>query len=353
MKVGHRVWATLALVAIGAGGLYWQNGGRPVVAERPVATVSASLPNIGFARDIAESISKIELTQPEPDEQRLPSHTITLEKQGPRWEVTSPLKTRASASKVAELLENLRDLKVTESVDPGTDSYDLDGLSDTRALHVVVWAGQDEVSNLYFGRTNPRGRPVRIAGADGVFVVANSGPGGYSGFLYTRGLRGWRETSILQLGQDDAIEVEVTNKNGRFRFSTNGSTWTGSLAKRDRYGKLGEPEREWAKFDPNTVEDLLRVYRSLSADDFGDEPQRAGSGVDNAEQTGGVVRIRLKGDVVERTIKVGKIATNSGPWAIKNSRWAVEEGGDGTLFALAPWTADWATADASRFENGP
>ena len=31
-------------------------------------------------------------------------------------------------------------------------------------------------------------------------------------------------------------------------------------------------------------------------------------------------------------------------------RWAVRDGGDGTLYALAPWPAAWAMADAHKFE---
>jgi hypothetical protein len=58
------------------------------------------------------------------------------------------------------------------------------------------------------------------------------------------------------------------------------------------------------------------------------------------------------GGASDRTIRVGKLSTNVGLLrAIKNSRWAIDDGGDGALFALAPWTADWATADADRFES--
>jgi len=51
------------------------------------------------------------------------------------------------------------------------------------------------------------------------------------------------------------------------------------------------------------------------------------------------------------TLRVGKLAKRTTRWAIKDSRWAIEEGGDGTLYVLSPWTAGWATADATRFEQ--
>jgi hypothetical protein len=302
------------------------------------------LPTISFGAEVAATINKIELTESQP------RATITLEKKGGSWRVASPVDVKASDSKVSELLENLRNLKITEAVDKGIYAFDLYELTDAVAFHVVAWSGDRKVSDLYFGKSDTLKRFVRIAGAPGVFAVANSGSGGYSGFLYTRGLRSWRETSILEFGENDADEVEVTNKSGRFTFVRNGDHWSGSLATRDAHGKLGAQGDAWTKFDGTKVTDLLRAFKSLSADDFGDEAQRAQSGVDQAEETGGVLRIRLSGGRGDRTLRVGKISTNKGRWAIAGSRWAILDGGDGTLYALAPWTAGWATADAHAFE---
>jgi hypothetical protein len=127
--------------------------------------------------------------------------------------------------------------------------------------------------------------------------------------------------------------------------------WSASLTKRNRDGTLGQPESEWAAFDPRAVDNLLRAYRSLGADDFGEDRKKAESGVDEAEHSGGILRIRLKSSSVDRIIRVGRPSTNSGRWAIKDSRWAVLDGGDGTLYVLSPWTAGWATADKSKFED--
>ena len=105
--------------------------------------------------------------------------------------------------------------------------------------------------------------------------------------------------------------------------------------------------------DDEKVDDLLRVYQSLGADDFGTEKDRAGSGVDDAEKTGGVVRVTLAGDRGDRALRVGKLTKSTTRWALAGSRWAIEVGGDGTLYALSPWTAGWAAADAGRFERAP
>jgi hypothetical protein len=351
MKTEYKIYATVALAAIIAVGVLAPHGDARKAVEEPAAAQSTTLQRVGLPAGAAATITKIQLTNPHRFDEESSSPTIVLEKQDAGWELTSPVKTRASASKVAALLDNLKGLTLRAEVDRGTAPYELYGVADGQGVHVVASSDEAAVSDLRFGRSDARGQMVRVAGVYGVFSMANSGPHGYSGFLYTRGLRSWRETAILTFAEGDVDDVEVTNGNGRFSFSKNGGTWSGSMAKRNRDGTLRAAEGAGARFDASKVDDLLRVYRSLSADDFGDARQRADSGVDDAERTGGVVRIRLKESTGERTILVGKLATNAGRWAIKNSRWAIEEGGDGTLYALAPWSADWAVADERKFER--
>jgi Domain of unknown function (DUF4340) len=237
-------------------------------------------------------------------------------------------------------------------LEPGAGSEEAYNLTDPKALHVVAWTGNDKVIDLSFGKTVPEGQVARTPAIPGALVIANSGSQGYSGFLYTRGVRSWRETSIFQFHAAEAMRVEITNENGFFSFSRDGAIgWVGSFTPRGKSGGLGSPEGDWRRFDPSKVEDLLRVYQSLGADDFGTEEDRPGSGVDDAEKTGGVLRITLAGDGGDRALRVGKLTKSTTRWALAGSRWAIEVGGDGTLYALSPWTAGWATADAARFER--
>jgi hypothetical protein len=346
MKSAHKIYAALGVFALAGTGLYLAHQ-----EEQKRALVESSLPElpaIALAKTDAEKITKLELTTPDVDDKSI--HAITLEKQGDGWEVTSPVKTVASRSKVEALIDNLKDLKLKDAIDPGVGSYDEFDLADTKALHVVAWEGAKKVSDLYFGKSGTRGQFVRLAGVDGIFAMANSRSEGFAGFLYTRDLRGWRETSILKFDAGDVLSVEITNKNGFFSFTKNGDHWSGSFARRNVQGTLDAPEPMEKNFDGSKVDDLVRNYQSLSADDFGDEQDRAASGVDEAEETGGVLHIRLKGAGGDRTMKIGRLSTKVDRWAIKGARWAIKEGGDGTLYALSPWTADWATADAKRFE---
>jgi hypothetical protein len=351
MKLEHKVYLTLALAVLGGSGFCLSHQNETRATAGSLAATPKGLPRIALAKGDAERITKIDLTRPD-TEDKSKTYTITLEKQGDDWEVVVPERTLASASKVHALIDNLKDLTLKEVIDSGIGAYDPFDLTDAKAMHVTAWKGTDKVSDLYFGKSDPRGQLVRVAGEDGVFTMAHSRSEGYAGFLYTRDLRSWRETSILKFDEENANLVEITNSHGLFSFSKDGDRWLGSRTRRVQ-GKLGQPEAVWTKFDESKVRDLLRNYKSLSADDFGEPADRAASGVDEAEQTGGVVRIRLKDDGGDRTIRVGKLSKRTSRWAIKDSRWAIKEGGDGTLYDLSPWTADWATADAGRFEGGP
>jgi hypothetical protein len=350
LKVSRKLFATLAVVATSGAILLWQISEGKRVPEPALTGPSEPLPNIALSNSDAQRITKIELTRPD-DDDKSQIRTIRIEKQGQDWELTSPLKTRASTSKVDALINNLKSLQLWEVIDRGTGLYDQYDLTDAKALHIVAWKGAAKANDMYCGKTSPHGQFVRISGGDGIFSLVNWGQGGYQGFLYTRNLRSWRETSIFKFEEDAVTQVEITNRNGAFLFSKTGDKWTGSFTRCRGDGKPGEAEREWKNFDESKIKDLLRAYRSLSADDFGEEEDKSDSGVDWAEQTGGIVRIKLKDSASELTLRVGKLAKRTTRWAIKDSRWAIEEGGDGTLYVLSPWTAGWATADATRFEQ--
>ena len=338
MKTAHKIYAALAILAILAGGLYLiatQNNKEK--AKHTVTAASADLPSVSLPKDDADKLTKIEVTTIDKDDKskKLP---VTLEKKGDAWEVTSPVEAKANTANVKSLIDNLKDIKTKEVIDPNRSSYDQYDVSDDKAVHVVAWKGADKVDDLYFGKSGTRGQMVRVAGRDGVFIAEK-----YSGYLYTRELKRWRDGSILNFDDANAIQVDVTNKNGRFSFSKNGDKWSASLEKRDKDGKLGKPEKEWKKFDESKVKDLLRAFKVLNADDFGEAKDLAASGVDKAEENGGVVHIKLKDNAGDLVLKVGKMAKGTTRWAVK--------GGSDILYAITPWSSDWAIAEPSKFEK--
>src|SRR3978361_2405781 len=103
---------------------------------------------------------------------------ITLERQGTDWALTAPLRTKASASKVAALIDNLTNLHLWTLVDARAGFYDQYGLAEAQAQHIVAWSGSKKVSELYCGKSSAQGQLARVPGHDGVFAVVNWGPQG-------------------------------------------------------------------------------------------------------------------------------------------------------------------------------
>jgi hypothetical protein len=338
MKTEHKIYAALVVLALLATGLYFSKQSKAKQAEEHAITASsADLPSIAVAKDEVEKITKLEIHNPGKDKDAKPSD-VTLEKKGDTWEVTKPVHAKANAANVRSLLDNFKDLKTKESIDKGGSNYKQYDLTDEKAVHVTAFKGSDKAVDLYFGKSGSRGQMARSHAKEGVFVV-----GGYSSFLYTREVKNWRETQILKFEDANAIQAEVINKNGSFSFSKNGEKWSGSLTKRDKDGKLDEKaDKEWKKFDEGKVKDLLRAYKALNAEDFAED--KADTGLDKAEEEGGVVKITLKDNAGAFTIKVGKTQKGS-------SRFAIKEPGDGTVYVISSWAADWANAAASKFEK--
>jgi hypothetical protein len=346
MKTARPIGAALLLAGGAAGALYVTRQERQQSARHTLEAEAAVIPRISLATSDARSITRLELSEPGDDAS---AGRIVLEKRADTWLISSPVTTTASAPKVQALLDNLQGLKLSDAVDSGPGYYERYDLTDAKAFHVVAWKDGTKLTDLYFGKSSARGELVRVGGVPGVFSIASSGPGSYSGFLYTRPLRSWRETSILRFSVEDAVALNVTNRHGAFYFERGAAGWSGSRRLRHADGKLGNAAPGWPRFDASQVLALLQVYHSLSADEFGAEEDRAGSGLDQAEHTGGVIAIRLKDDS-ELRVRVGELAHGPSSWGIKDSRWAMKDGGDGTLYALSLWTADWATADDKRFE---
>jgi Domain of unknown function (DUF4340) len=348
MNITRSIYMGVVLLVLGgSGALYASEKDARDTAQHALVQQIGILPKVGLSGATTDQVDKIELLQPEGTDSQ---PRITLEKHRGSWVISTPIRGLASVSKVDALLENLKGLTLSDVVDPGAAAYDRYGLTDAKAFNVVTWSGKNKLSDLYFGKSSARGQLVRVAGITGVYGIDARAAGSYSGFLYTRPLRSWRETSILSFDDNDVVTLQISNRHGSLSFAKTGGGWSGSFRVRNSAGKLGEPSREWRTFDEGKVHELLQAYRALSADEFGEETDRDEAGLDHAEQTGGVISIRLKtGDAM--TIRVGRVANGPSTWSIKDSRWAMRDG-DGTLYAIALWNADWATAEATCFQNG-
>ena len=331
MKTEYRIYVAVAILALLGIGLYLtRKNQKEDLAQHSATAASADLPKIGVAKEDVEKITKVEIKNADKGE-------VVLEKKGDAWELVKPVSAKANAANVRSLLDNMKELKLKEPIDRTTATYGQYELTDEKAIHVVAYKGAEKAIDLFFGKSGSRGQMARVGGQDGVYVA-----GGYSSYLYTREPKNWRETSILKFEDANAIQVEVENKNGKFSFSKNEDKWSGTFAPRDKAGKLEKAGKKWEKFDEAKVKDLLRAYKNLNAEDFGDD--KSDTGLDAAAQNGGVIRIVLKDNAGDHTIKVGKTSKAS-------SRFATKEGGDGTIYVLSSWSADWAVAEPKKFEK--
>ncbi len=342
MRRAYKILTAAGALALAGGvlALVRQPGSTGAAPERPGPP---PLPAIALDADDARALTRLEIGRPDDDDpaRRL---IITLERRGAGWEMTAPILTEASRAAVEEAVANLENLHLWKELDPGTGYYEQYDLTDEKALHVVAWRGGKKVLDLFFGKGAQEGQLVRLPDRDGMFALVNWGPQGYQGFLLTRDVRAWRETSIFKFAPEDAVRIDVTNPHGALSFTKQDGRWVGS-----RLDARGRAHGAWASFAPAKIDQLLRDYQALAADDFGARENRGPSGVDDAEHTGGVIRIRLRGGA-DLTLRVGKLAHDTSRFAVADSRWAIKDGGDGTLYALSPYTAGWATADAHKFE---
>jgi hypothetical protein len=332
MKTEVRIYAAIAILAVLGGGYYLTTKDSKIEAEKRGTSASKQdLPSIALSKEDGEKVTKIEIVNAEKGK-------VVLEKKGDAWEIVEPMQAKANQNDVKSLIEGLDDLKITDSIDRGTGAYDQYEVADKKAIHVTVFKGADKALDLFVGKSGTRGQMVRVAGKDGVFAAQ-----GYQAWLYTKEAKNWRDKSILKFEDKDASKVVVENKNGKFTFEKKDGKWVASREKLDKKGEL-ETVEKWEKFEAKKVDDLLRAYKGLNAVDFGDDKQKpdsADTGLADAKKEGGTITIQVGGDT--HKLKIGKTQKGS-------NRFFLKEGGDGTVYVVSSWAADWATAEASKFE---
>ncbi len=340
MESSKKLYIALAVLAVLVGGLYVQNQRHTEeAASYSYEAKQAELPNVTIDEETRNAIDAIELSRSleEDDKDKADGDAgataegpkredITLTKKGEEeWDVTSPIQYQANASNVKSLLENLGKLKVAEQVSTTAADYDKWNLTEEKALHAVFKKGEEVVLDMFLGDNGSRGQMMRLAGTDGVFAIK-----GYSKYLYGRDLKGWREKKIFKFEDKEAVKVTVANENGTFAFERDGEKdWKGTHD--------GKPI---ADFKMSRVDDLLRAYKSLNASDFADGKKPEELGLDKPTAT---VTIEMKDEKAKYVVSVGDNSEGS-------SRWVKTNMGD-QIYSISSWTADWATAEVSKFQD--
>ncbi len=316
MKTEQRIYVALAVLAALGFGVYAVQRRQKAEDLRHAPAASGSLPDFKISADDADKATKIEIKNADKGE-------VVLEKKDGKWRVQKPVDYPATESSVKSLLDNLKELKVKELIDPGKASYAEYGVDDAKAVHVVVTKEGTKILDAWFGKSGGRGQMARIAGKDGVYAV-----GGYSAYLYAREVKGWRDGNITKFEDDKVTKVELSNEAGDFVFTKEGEAWS---------AKKGKDKLE--RFDEAKAKDLVRAFKGLTAEDFGDGKSDADTGLDKPTAT---LTLSFKEGSPEK-LTIGK--TSSG-----ESRY-LKKDGNPQVFVISSWAAGWATAKADKFQK--
>jgi hypothetical protein len=302
-----------ALVLAGLGAVVWKQKQADESVGKTTAT-AAALPDIKGPEDV----DKVVLTNGDKGE-------IVLEKKGDKWELVKPVAYAANQQSVKSLVDNFKELKATEVIANKVDDEmkKLYEFEPSKAVHIVAFKGGEKKVDLTFGKSGGRGQMVMVDGKPGVYAAT-----GYSSYLYTKELKQWRDAEIFKFEDANATQVSITNKNGVFSF-TKGDKWGGTFK-----------EKAIERFDESKVNDAVRAYKGLLADDFADGKTAAETGLDAPEAT---VTVSLKDNAGKYTLKIGKVATGT-------SRYAQKEGSP-TIFVVSSWPSEWALAEVSKFQT--
>jgi hypothetical protein len=290
--------------------------------------LAANLPKIDISEESAKSIDRVVLVKPAEKDGGVSEEIVLVKTGDEAWSLKKPTEAKANASNVKSLLENLSKLSLSELISPSKDEYSQWGVSDDKALHASFFKGEESVFDVYFGENGSRGQMTRLGNQDGVYAIK-----GFSKWLYERDAKGWRDKSMLKFDDKEVVRVEIKNPNGTFTFDKAGESWTG------KHGKQAASAKPIEKFQASKVDDLLRAYKALSAMDFGDGKQPGEVGLSEPHAT---VTIELKGGTGLHVLKLGAVAEGSNRWAMTN--------GSDQIYTISSWSADWATADASKFQ---
>jgi hypothetical protein len=313
MSQSTKIYAGIIVLAALSGAIYVaQKKDKEIGTSH---TTSAELPEIKAPDDV----DKVSITNGDKGE-------IVLEKEGDKWAVAKPVNAPANQSNVDQLVKNLKELKAKEVIvaQPSEESKTDYEFIPSKAVHVIAYKGGDKKLDVTFGSSGQRGQMIMVDGKPGIYAVT-----GYSSYLYTREVKGFRDTEIFKFDDQNVSGFTIEKKDAVLSFTKEGDKWHGT-----NKGKAID------RLDEEKIKDALRTFKSLTADDFGDDKSLAETGLDKPEST---VAIQLKDNAGRFVLKVGKIATGTNRWAMKD--------GSETVYSIASYAADWALAEPSKFQR--
>jgi hypothetical protein len=241
------------------------------------------------------------------------------------WEMTKPIHAVVNQQTAKDLVANLKDLKADSAVNLKLDDdvRKEKQLDSSKGVHVIAWKGADKKLDEVFGKSGPAGQLVVVTSQPDQVWAAK----GYSAFLYTKEAKDLRDKEIFKFDDTNAGQVTITNTHGTLSF-TKGDKWAGTS------DKTAIP-----RFADDKVKEMLRAYKALNADDFGDGKSLAETGLDKPDAT---VTIQLKDNAGTYTLLVGKTSTGTDHWA--------KRANDDAVFQITNFNSEWVTSDESKYQ---
>lgn len=334
MTSDTKLYLALGVLVVLGGAYYLQSEKRAEeAAEHSYAAKAADLPEIKVTDDDIKKIDKVVIETPaeegDDDKEKKEAQKHVLIKDGEEWKLEEPVKALANKANVESLLKNLKSLEPKELITEDPKEFEKYELSDKQAVHATFYKGKDAAYEFWFGKRGGIGQMTRIKGHKGGYALD-----GYSSYLYTRDTKGWRDLTIFKFDEKKAKSVDIENEHGKFAFVKEGDSWTAKHQK----SKLAPPTA-LKDFDPKKVDDMLRAFKALNANAFGDDKQPSDVGL--AEPVASVV-ITLE-DGAKRELSVGSNAEGT-------SRW-VKTAGNDQIYSISSWAGDWTTAEPSKFQK--
>jgi hypothetical protein len=331
MKQEHKLYLGIAVLVLLGVGVYLVQTSDKKHAEQHTVTAAQDLPVVKLSKEEAEKVTKFVIKNADKGE-------VTLEKKGEAWQITAPLGAPADQAAVKSLVENLEKIEVTGLIASTAEVHAKYELDEAKAVHARAYTGDQLVLDMYFGKRGTRGQMARMGGEGAKPDVYSVD--GYASFSWAKELKGWRDKDIFKFEDGNVIAAEIENEHGKLSFTKDGDSWKGKAYPR-KDDKLGAA-KDIEGFDEAKVKSMLSAFKNLKATDFaadGDD-----SGVDAALEEGGIVRFTLKDDDKPKYVaRVGKQQKGSNRFVAKE--------GDDTVYVITSWTADWATAEAKKFQK--
>ena len=360
MKPEQKIAGAVAvLLALGGAFYFTRDSAKAEREAHTGASAKGDLPNVTVVKEEADKITKLEFKSGDKEQ-------IVLEKKGDAWEITKPIQAKANKNDIKSLLDGLKDLKTTDVIDRTTAGYEQYEVADGKGVHFVAYKGADKALDLVFGKSGTRGQMVRVVGTDGIWIAQ-----GYQSHLFTKEVKNWRDKSILEFEEANVASVEIENESGKYIFTKAGDNWSGTFKDSGKPKKKDEPKKDdkadakkdepkkeegekkkkpsgdgWADFDGKKVEDMLRAFKKLNAIDFADADAKD-TGLEDLEKPavdGGPAKVTI-------TFKDGKSVVVLVGKTQKGTNRFVKKPDDGTVWVISSWSADWATAEPSKFEK--